>query len=100
MAPPGILNRYLLLMAQEHLEFRLPEIKSLLSLFGGQFTSSQETYGKSPFWILSIPSEDIARNLMKRTVCAKWPSDSFCSFWCIRIWDRYRLQYCSWLGKG
>ena len=24
MAPPGILNRYLLLMAQEHLEFRLP----------------------------------------------------------------------------
>ncbi|XP_013848038.1 tRNA (guanine(10)-N2)-methyltransferase homolog isoform X5 [Sus scrofa] len=71
MALPSSLNRYLLLMAQEHLEFRLPEIKSLLSLFGGQFTSSQETYGKSPFWILSIPSEDIARNLMKRTVCAK-----------------------------
>ncbi|XP_054943491.1 tRNA (guanine(10)-N(2))-methyltransferase homolog isoform X3 [Physeter macrocephalus] len=71
MAVPGPVNRYLLLMAQEHLEFRLPEIKSLLSLFGGQFTSSQETYGKSPFWILSIPSEDIARNLMKRTVCAK-----------------------------
>ncbi|KAM5283039.1 LOW QUALITY PROTEIN: tRNA (guanine(10)-N(2))-methyltransferase TRMT11 [Hipposideros larvatus] len=71
MALPGPLNRYLLLMAQEHLEFRLPEIKSLLSLFGGQFTTSQETYGKSPFWILNIPSEDIARNLMKRTVCAK-----------------------------
>uniref|UniRef100_A0ABK0LK83 tRNA (guanine(10)-N(2))-methyltransferase n=1 Tax=Rattus norvegicus TaxID=10116 RepID=A0ABK0LK83_RAT len=69
MALPGSLNRYLLLMAQEHLEFRLPEITSLLSLFGGQFTSSQET--KSPFWILNIPSEDIARNLMKRTVCAK-----------------------------
>lgn len=47
------------------------EIKSLLSVFGGQFTNSQETYGKSPFWILNIPSEDIARNLMKRTVCAK-----------------------------
>ncbi|XP_054992894.1 tRNA (guanine(10)-N2)-methyltransferase homolog isoform X1 [Sorex araneus] len=71
MALPNSLNRYLLLMAQEHLEFRLPEIKSLLSLFGGQFTSSQETYGKSPFWILNIPSEDIARNVMKRTVCAK-----------------------------
>ncbi|XP_032263817.1 tRNA (guanine(10)-N(2))-methyltransferase TRMT11 isoform X3 [Halichoerus grypus] len=71
MALSCTLNRYLLLMAQEHLEFRLPEIKSLLSLFGGQFISSQETYGKSPFWILSIPSEDIARNLMKRTVCAK-----------------------------
>uniref|UniRef100_A0A9L0RWW9 tRNA methyltransferase 11 homolog n=1 Tax=Equus caballus TaxID=9796 RepID=A0A9L0RWW9_HORSE len=109
MALPGPLNRYLLLMAQEHLEFRLPEIKSLLSLFGGQFISNQGTYGKlwillvvacgtppqrgltsgvmsaprirtgetldrqsgSPFWILSIPSEEIARNLMKRTVCAK-----------------------------
>ncbi|KAI2543732.1 TRMT11 isoform 9, partial [Pan troglodytes] len=59
MALSCTLNRYLLLMAQEHLEFRLP------------FASSQETYGKSPFWILSIPSEDIARNLMKRTVCAK-----------------------------
>ncbi|VTJ61492.1 Hypothetical predicted protein [Marmota monax] len=71
MALRCTLNRYLLLMAQEHLEFRLPEIKSLLSLFGGQFISSHETYGKSPFWILSLPSEDIARNLMKRTVCAK-----------------------------
>ncbi|XP_037699643.1 tRNA (guanine(10)-N2)-methyltransferase homolog isoform X3 [Choloepus didactylus] len=89
MALPCTLNRYLLLMAQEHLEFRLPEIKSLLSLFGGQFANSQETYGKSPFWILSIPSEDIARNLMKRTVCAKsifelWghgksPEELYCS---------------------
>ncbi|XP_063091120.1 tRNA (guanine(10)-N2)-methyltransferase homolog isoform X2 [Cavia porcellus] len=49
----------------------ITEIKSLLSLFGGQFSSNQESYGKSPFWILNIPSEDIARNLMKRTVCAK-----------------------------
>ncbi|XP_068933562.1 tRNA (guanine(10)-N2)-methyltransferase homolog isoform X3 [Petaurus breviceps papuanus] len=71
MALPSTLNRYLLLLAQEHLEFRLPEIKSLLSLFGGRFSSHQEIHGKSPFWILSIPSEDIARNLMKRTVCAK-----------------------------
>ncbi|KFQ65790.1 tRNA (guanine(10)-N2)-methyltransferase, partial [Phaethon lepturus] len=26
---------------------------------------------QSPFWILNIPSEDMARGLMKRTVCAK-----------------------------
>uniref|UniRef100_A0A8D2IXI3 tRNA (guanine(10)-N(2))-methyltransferase TRMT11 n=1 Tax=Varanus komodoensis TaxID=61221 RepID=A0A8D2IXI3_VARKO len=26
---------------------------------------------KSPFWILSLPSEEMARGLMKRTVCAK-----------------------------
>ena len=33
------------------------------------------------------------------SICwTRWPFDSFCSFWCIRIWDRRRLQYCSWLG--
>ncbi|XP_029452542.1 tRNA (guanine(10)-N2)-methyltransferase homolog isoform X1 [Rhinatrema bivittatum] len=47
------------------------EIKSLLSLCGGQFSSEQEIHGKSPFCILNIPVEDMARDLMKRTVCAK-----------------------------
>uniref|UniRef100_A0A8C2T9J1 tRNA (guanine(10)-N(2))-methyltransferase TRMT11 n=2 Tax=Coturnix japonica TaxID=93934 RepID=A0A8C2T9J1_COTJA len=64
-------QRYLLLLAQEHLEFRLPEITSLLSLCGGQFSSQQEVRVNSPFWILNIPSEEMARGLMKRTVCAK-----------------------------
>uniref|UniRef100_A0A6I8NNU5 tRNA (guanine(10)-N(2))-methyltransferase TRMT11 n=2 Tax=Ornithorhynchus anatinus TaxID=9258 RepID=A0A6I8NNU5_ORNAN len=52
-------------------EVESQEIKSLLSLFGGRFSSHQEIHGKSPFWIINIPSEEIARNLMKRTVCAK-----------------------------
>uniref|UniRef100_A0A8C3HZK8 tRNA (guanine(10)-N(2))-methyltransferase TRMT11 n=1 Tax=Chrysemys picta bellii TaxID=8478 RepID=A0A8C3HZK8_CHRPI len=67
----GPLPCYLLLLAQENLEFRLPEIKSLLSLCGGQFSSQQEICINSPFWILNIPSEEMARGLMKRTVCAK-----------------------------
>ncbi|XP_021248746.1 tRNA (guanine(10)-N2)-methyltransferase homolog isoform X1 [Numida meleagris] len=72
MAAAGpALRRYLLLLAQEHLEFRLPEITSLLSLYGGQFSSQQEVRVNSPFWILNIPSEEMARGLMKRTVCAK-----------------------------
>uniref|UniRef100_A0A8D2K5Y7 Secreted protein n=1 Tax=Theropithecus gelada TaxID=9565 RepID=A0A8D2K5Y7_THEGE len=63
---PCTLNRCLLLMAA-------PEVLStLLSLFGSQFTSRQETYRKSPFWIFSILSEDIARNFTKRMVCAKF----------------------------
>ncbi|KAL9864860.1 tRNA (guanine(10)-N(2))-methyltransferase TRMT11 isoform 2-T2 [Geothlypis trichas] len=70
MAAPA-LRRYLLLLAQEHLEFRLPEITSLLSLCGGQFSGEQEIRVNSPFWILNIPSEEMARGLMKRTVCAK-----------------------------
>ncbi|XP_016152909.1 PREDICTED: tRNA (guanine(10)-N2)-methyltransferase homolog isoform X2 [Ficedula albicollis] len=70
LAAPA-LRRYLLLLAQEHLEFRLPEITSLLSLYGGQFCGEQEIRVNSPFWILNIPSEEMARGLMKRTVCAK-----------------------------
>ncbi|XP_009983619.1 PREDICTED: tRNA (guanine(10)-N2)-methyltransferase homolog, partial [Tauraco erythrolophus] len=49
----------------------VPEITSLLSLYGGQFSGEQEMRINSPFWILSIPSEEMARGLMKRTVCAK-----------------------------
>ncbi|XP_077156245.1 tRNA (guanine(10)-N(2))-methyltransferase TRMT11 isoform X5 [Paroedura picta] len=65
------LTRYLLLLAQENLEFRLPEIKSLISLNGGQFCSQLESNLNSPFWILNLLSEEMARGLMKRTVCAK-----------------------------
>ncbi|XP_061479761.1 tRNA (guanine(10)-N2)-methyltransferase homolog isoform X1 [Rhineura floridana] len=67
----AVLTRYLLLLAQENLEFRLPEIKSLVSLCGGQFSSQQGLRLNSPFWILSMPSEEMAKGMMKRTVCAK-----------------------------
>ncbi|XP_028579175.2 tRNA (guanine(10)-N(2))-methyltransferase TRMT11 isoform X1 [Podarcis muralis] len=69
--PSAGLPCYLLLLAQENLEFRLPEIKSLVSLCGGRFSDEQELRLNSPFWILSMPSEEMARGLMKRTVCAK-----------------------------
>ncbi|KAM8946538.1 tRNA (guanine(10)-N(2))-methyltransferase TRMT11 [Pelodytes ibericus] len=65
------MKKYLLLLAQENCEFRLPEIKSLLSLFGGHFNNVQDVHAKSPFCVLHIPSEEMARKLMKRTVCAK-----------------------------
>ncbi|XP_039603751.1 tRNA (guanine(10)-N2)-methyltransferase homolog isoform X2 [Polypterus senegalus] len=64
-------KRYLLHLAQEHIEFRLPEIKSLLSLNGAQFIAEENFGEKSPFWILNISSEEAARGIMKRTVCAK-----------------------------
>ncbi|KAK6488630.1 tRNA (guanine(10)-N2)-methyltransferase-like protein [Huso huso] len=64
-------RKYLLHLAQENIEFRLPEIKSLLALNGGQFTPEENFNEKSPFWVLNIPSEEIAQGIMKRTVCAK-----------------------------
>ncbi|GCB74257.1 tRNA (guanine(10)-N2)-methyltransferase homolog [Scyliorhinus torazame] len=70
--PSGnVCRRFLLLLAQENLEFRLPELKSLHSLCGGQLRCEENFDEKSPFWILHIPSEEIAKGIMKRTVCAK-----------------------------
>uniref|UniRef100_A0A8D0GCG2 tRNA (guanine(10)-N(2))-methyltransferase TRMT11 n=1 Tax=Sphenodon punctatus TaxID=8508 RepID=A0A8D0GCG2_SPHPU len=66
-----VLPRYLLLLAQNNLGFRLAEIKSLLSLYGGRFSAHQESHINSPFWILNMPSEEMAKGLMKRTVCGK-----------------------------
>ncbi|CAH2249702.1 tRNA (guanine(10)-N2)-methyltransferase homolog [Pelobates cultripes] len=65
------MRKYLLLLAQDNCEFRLPEIKSLLTLFGGHFNNIQDAQAKSPFCVLHLPSEEMARKLMKRTVCAK-----------------------------
>uniref|UniRef100_A0A8C5MH21 tRNA (guanine(10)-N(2))-methyltransferase TRMT11 n=1 Tax=Leptobrachium leishanense TaxID=445787 RepID=A0A8C5MH21_9ANUR len=65
------LKKYLVLLAQDSCEFRHPEIKSLLSLYGGHFSNTQDAQSKSPFCFLQLPSEEMARKLMKRTVCAK-----------------------------
>ncbi|XP_067839904.1 tRNA (guanine(10)-N2)-methyltransferase homolog isoform X2 [Heptranchias perlo] len=64
-------RRFLLLLAQENLEFRLPELKSLFSLCDGKLSCEENFDEKSPFWILHIPSEEMAKGIMRRTVCAK-----------------------------
>ncbi|XP_069830988.1 tRNA (guanine(10)-N2)-methyltransferase homolog isoform X1 [Dendropsophus ebraccatus] len=65
------LKNYLLLLAQENCEFRLPEIRSLLSLYGSNMNNIQVDHETSPFCVLNIPCEDLARKIMRRTVCAK-----------------------------
>ncbi|XP_063773357.1 tRNA (guanine(10)-N2)-methyltransferase homolog isoform X1 [Pseudophryne corroboree] len=47
------------------------EIQSLISLYCGSCTNIQDNHVKSPFCVLSIPCEQVARKIMKRTVCAK-----------------------------
>ncbi|XP_059837494.1 tRNA (guanine(10)-N2)-methyltransferase homolog isoform X1 [Hypanus sabinus] len=64
-------RRFLLLLAQENVEFRLPEIKSLFSLCKCQFSCEENFDERSPFWIVRIPSEEVAKAVMRRTVCAK-----------------------------
>ncbi|XP_078256297.1 tRNA (guanine(10)-N(2))-methyltransferase TRMT11 isoform X1 [Rhinoraja longicauda] len=64
-------RRFLLLLAHENLEFRLPEVKSLFSLCKSQLKYEENFNVKSPFWIVHIPSEEVAKAVMRRTVCAK-----------------------------
>ncbi|XP_062320665.1 tRNA (guanine(10)-N2)-methyltransferase homolog isoform X1 [Osmerus eperlanus] len=63
--------QYLFHLAHDHLEFRLPEIKALLSLRGKPFHPGEHFKEKSPFWLLDGLSEEDVHNIMGRSVCAK-----------------------------
>uniref|UniRef100_A0A8C2C2E3 tRNA (guanine(10)-N(2))-methyltransferase n=1 Tax=Cyprinus carpio TaxID=7962 RepID=A0A8C2C2E3_CYPCA len=64
-------RKYLLHLAHDNVDFRLPEIKALLSLRNRPFDTSETFSEKSPFWQLNGLSEDDIRSVMSRTVCGK-----------------------------
>ncbi|KAK9960839.1 hypothetical protein ABG768_008673 [Culter alburnus] len=64
-------RQYLLHLAHDNVDFRLPEIKALLSLRNQPFDTSETFIEKSPFWQLNGLSEDDIRSVMSRTVCGK-----------------------------
>ncbi|XP_026102532.1 tRNA (guanine(10)-N2)-methyltransferase homolog, partial [Carassius auratus] len=64
-------RQYLLHLAHDNVDFRLPEIKALLSLRDRPFDTSETFNEKSPFWQLNGLSEDDIRSVMSRTVCGK-----------------------------
>ncbi|XP_076006702.1 tRNA (guanine(10)-N(2))-methyltransferase TRMT11 [Genypterus blacodes] len=63
--------QYLFHLAQDNLDFRLPEITSLLSIRGKAFCPSGTFKEKAPFWCLDGLSEEDVRSVMARSVCAK-----------------------------
>ncbi|XP_028327486.1 tRNA (guanine(10)-N(2))-methyltransferase TRMT11 [Gouania willdenowi] len=63
--------KYLLHLAQDHLEFRIPEIKALLALRAKPFNACENFKEKSPFVCLDGLSEEDVRWVMARSVCAK-----------------------------
>uniref|UniRef100_A0A672MU01 tRNA (guanine(10)-N(2))-methyltransferase TRMT11 n=1 Tax=Sinocyclocheilus grahami TaxID=75366 RepID=A0A672MU01_SINGR len=64
-------RQYLLHLAHDNVDFRLPEIKALLSLRKRPFDTSKTFSEKSPFWHLNGLSEDDMRRVMSRTICGK-----------------------------
>ncbi|XP_049585963.1 tRNA (guanine(10)-N2)-methyltransferase homolog isoform X1 [Syngnathus scovelli] len=73
MAAPGrrACLPYLFHLAQDNLDFRLPEIEALLALRGKRFSPWKNFKEKCPFWCLEDLSEDDVRCVMARSVCAK-----------------------------
>ncbi|XP_034031234.1 tRNA (guanine(10)-N2)-methyltransferase homolog [Thalassophryne amazonica] len=63
--------QYLLHLAQDNLDFRLPEIKALLALTGKAFHPCHSFREKSPFWCLDGLCEEDVRSITTRSVCAK-----------------------------
>uniref|UniRef100_A0A1A7WHI6 tRNA (guanine(10)-N(2))-methyltransferase TRMT11 n=2 Tax=Iconisemion striatum TaxID=60296 RepID=A0A1A7WHI6_9TELE len=62
---------YLLHLAHDNLDFRLPEIKALLALRAKPFHPCENFHEQSPFWCVNSLSEEDVRSVMARSVCAK-----------------------------
>ncbi|CAB1334169.1 unnamed protein product [Coregonus sp. 'balchen'] len=63
--------QYLIHLAHDNVDFRLPEVRALLSLRGKPFDTGENFKEKSPFWRLNGLSEEDVNSIMARTVCAK-----------------------------
>ncbi|XP_034553846.1 tRNA (guanine(10)-N2)-methyltransferase homolog [Notolabrus celidotus] len=63
--------QFLLHLAQDNLDFRLPEIKALLALRGKPFLPGVNFKEKFPFWCLDGLCEDDVQGILARSVCAK-----------------------------
>ncbi|CAJ1061533.1 tRNA (guanine(10)-N2)-methyltransferase homolog [Xyrichtys novacula] len=63
--------QFLLHLAQDNLDFRLPEIKALLALRGKPFLPGVNFSEQSPFWCLDGLCEEDVRTITARSVCAK-----------------------------
>ncbi|KAK6959759.1 tRNA (guanine(10)-N2)-methyltransferase [Biomphalaria glabrata] len=69
---PEPLKRYLIQFAHDHLDFRLQEIKSIVSLLGcPAVLKDSDLKNGSPFMELHLSNERDARAIMKRTVLSK-----------------------------
>ncbi|XP_022609203.1 tRNA (guanine(10)-N2)-methyltransferase homolog isoform X3 [Seriola dumerili] len=63
--------QYVFHLAQDNLDFRLPEILALLALREKPFHPDGKFKEKSPYWCLNGLSEVDVRAIMARSVCAK-----------------------------
>jgi tRNA (guanine10-N2)-methyltransferase len=64
------LRRYLLYFAQDHVEFRYPEIKSLIKLFN--INLKVPSVSEIPFWIVEDVTENDVRKIASRSLSLRF----------------------------
>ncbi|CAK9800267.1 tRNA (guanine(10)-N2)-methyltransferase homolog [Anthophora plagiata] len=69
-------KKYLFWFAQEHIDFRAAEMESILSMFNIN-TYIHPKLENYPYWIVNLPSENIAHKISSRAVGVRF---------CIELW--------------
>ncbi|XP_065212761.1 tRNA (guanine(10)-N2)-methyltransferase homolog [Planococcus citri] len=72
------LKKYLLWFANDHVDFRLSEIEAIASLFKTTIIWKEEPSHK-PFWIVELPSDEVARQIANRSVTLKFVTELWAS---------------------
>ncbi|KAJ8866493.1 hypothetical protein PR048_032336 [Dryococelus australis] len=75
-------RKYLMWFANEHVQFRLPEIESLLSVFNIQYNWIHQEISH-PFWVIELPSEHAATQIASRSVSLHC---------CVELWAQAKTE--------
>jgi tRNA (guanine10-N2)-methyltransferase len=66
---------FLAFFAHRHLDFRIPETESLAKLAGVKgplrWKKPEGDHEHSPFWYLDLPSEEVAKKVVERSILLK-----------------------------
>lgn len=73
------LRKYFLYFVQEHVDFRYPEIKSIIKLFNlDLILPASATFGNLPFWILHATEYDI-KKIASRAISLRFAVEVWCN---------------------
>lgn len=75
-------KKYLLWFANEHVEFRMPEIESIASIFKININWLEKP-SKHPYWVVELPSENAAHQIASRSVGLRC---------CMELWAQAKTE--------
>lgn len=71
LSPSDTMSKYLIVFAQAHQEFRIPELESIAELYDFKISLPDERDLDRPYMVIGLESEDHARLLCKRCILVK-----------------------------